>query len=123
MNNQPMIITNCDISSQEPTWVILLSKEKSYFPVFRNKALRELGLNIYIDRVIGNNFNFDPEEYSTKSHIYWTWLHKRFNWNWVELYKFNVMVDKLKSGDESVKDEMTSVISVWIDELDKVIKD
>jgi len=122
--NQPFLITNGDIANQEPYIATLTSREPMYLATFRNRSLRELELNGYIDFIIGKYFNFDPNTYSEKSHWYWTWL-QQFHWNWMELYQFNELINKYKeTGDNKYLEEAEDkFLSRWIKEINDLFNE
>lgn len=121
--NQPFLITNGDIANQEPYVVTLTSKEPMYLATFRNRSLRELELNKYIDYIIGNYFNFDSNTYSEKAHLYWVWL-QQFHWNWGELIQFNELIDKYKETDDKkyLEEAENRFLSRWIREINDLFE-
>jgi len=116
------IICSLDISSQEPYQVTLLSREPKYLALFRNRTLRENGLVDYLDYFVGKHFNFNPDEHSYKSEIYWEWL-SQFHWNWGELIEFNKMIDEYKENeDEEVFQRIKQMLNKYYEELNKLFE-
>jgi len=120
-DNQPMIIASLDVSAQEPTQVLLLSKETAYYSTFRNRTIRELKLSIYTDKVVGDYFHFNPDEYSDKSEAYWRWLSK-FHWDWGKLIDFNDLVEKYKQNPDKYRDELSNKTKNILEEVEVEMK-
>jgi len=120
-DNQSMIIASLDISAQEPTQVVLLSKETAYYSTFRNRTIRELKLNIYVDKVVGDYFHFDPDKYSAKAEAYWRWLSK-FHWEWGKLIDYNDLVEKYKQDPDKYRDKLKRKTKGILDEVEVEIK-
>jgi hypothetical protein len=113
---QHMVIANCDISAQEPTFVTLLSKEPSYTVLYRNRILREKKLLKYLDPIVADYFHLDPNVDTEKSRIYWSWLTK-FDWNWLPLFEFNDLIA------ENKEDQYLPILENWIQEINQMMEE
>jgi len=118
---QTHIITSGDISAQEPTFITLISKEPEFFPVFRNRMIRELGLESYLSRAFELKYGFNSDKYSKMSALYWTWL-QQFHWNWTPLMEFNEKIIKLKNGGD-MEGEIEEYLIRFFNSFDKFVKD